>query len=173
MSGKSKQTQPKVGSLEIDSLQPYHARHELNVPNPEIESLFVERKIAFHWKDVPFTCKEAYTDSSGKSTDDLNAFHRVTREGGIVTAQYEEFTEDYWLCGYVKPGTAIKPQKFTHPERGSGYLKTVQLEGAVEVPIDKNPKMKESKPQRGTLRRWQSNPEFPREFLRERSPHLG
>jgi hypothetical protein len=171
--------------LSISEIQPFHVRH--NGPDLSVAGLKAmagDRRFGIHWGDHVLTSKWYYyrkaeerneEDEQRKgANDDINNVHRVTENGGLVSVEYGDIwpslAGEVMLLGRVLPGTPIQPRKYEFTdgqEAWEEYMKTVELVDVVEASRDDYDELWEKKPPRGSIRRWQTYPETPRDVYQD------
>lgn len=167
----------------LNDIQPFHVRHH---PDPDLSekgltAMAADRRFGIHWEDQIMTSKWYYVQKAEEDGDeglkaDIKAMHQVSEDGGLVTVEYQGIwpsrTEDVMLLGLVKPNTPIEPRKYEFEkddkdkEDNKEYMKTIQMVNVVEASKEEYPELWEKRPPRGSIRRWQTNPEVPREVYR-------
>lgn len=171
--------------LSISEIQPFHVRH--NGPDLSaagLKAMAGDRRFGIHWGDHVLTSKWYYyrkaeerneEDEQRKgANDDINNVHRVTENGGLVSVEYGDIwpslAGEVMLLGRVLPGTPIQPRKYEFTdgqEVWEEYMKTVKLVDVVEASRGDYDELWEKKPPRGSIRRWQTYPETPRDVYQD------
>jgi hypothetical protein len=167
----------------IDEIQPFHVRHH---PGPDLSedsrrAMAADRRFGIHWGNQILTSKWFYHriahenaaegEQARGPNDDINNMHRVSENGGLITAEYRNIwpsiTEDVMLLGRVTPNTPIEPQEYEFDDGEMHYMKTIKMVDVVEASKTEYPELWEKMPKRGSIRRWKSNPDVPRSVYQD------
>lgn len=122
------------------------------VPQPVIDRLWDEGKIAIHFEDLPSTDEHNYNPPGRKALKRLKDYCNT---GAIVGASYAGKSKDM-LVGEIPPKSEVKLLDFKKEDGSSGWLKTVNLDNWHIVNIYQYPVLFSTRPRSVTLWSWDS-----------------
>jgi hypothetical protein len=145
----------------------FYVRHtqKMDVDSETLAYLWEKQKIAIHFphRGKDHKLEESDNDSLnptdyyGEGRRAMNAFCRLSREGGYVLTEYCHRPE--CLIGIVNPGTQIELAKghwgkLWECEGREAILKTLQLSNVKIIPRNQSAQLLAGRPRQGTAMRW-------------------